>query len=109
MASCAASYTARPVANVTRLPPVVSVWPIDSVSATTGWMSCAVIPSTSAAIIAHEARLPPMSGEPVTTLALPSVLMLTVALDWNAALNQKPVATPRPRSLRPSLCGGGDR
>ena len=33
------------------------------------------------AIMAHEARLPPISGEPVTTLAVPSVLMLTVALD----------------------------
>ena len=49
--------------------------------------------------MAHEARVPPMSGEPVTTLAVPSLLMLTMAEDWNPALNQKPEATPRPTGL----------
>ena len=54
------------------------------------------MPSSSAAISAIEARLPPMSGLPVTTVAVPSSLRLTVALDDSPMLNQYPAATPRP-------------
>jgi hypothetical protein len=72
-ASCAASYTAWPVARVVLLPPLTSVWPIESVSATTGLTSSMSSPSTSAVIIAIEARDPPISTEPVTTLAVPSL------------------------------------
>ena len=46
------------------------------------------MPSSSAAISAIEARLPPMSGLPVTTVAVPSSLRLTVALDDSPMLNQ---------------------
>ena len=98
-ASLAASYTAMPVAKVMRLPPVTSVWPIESVSAMIGRTSVTASPSTSAVIIAIEAREPPISGEPVTTLAVPSAWILTVADDCMPALNQKPEATPRPRNL----------
>ncbi len=98
-ASLAASYTAMPVAKVTRLPPVTSVWPIESVSATIGRTSVTGSPSTSAVIIAIEAREPPISGEPVTTLAVPSAWIFTVAEDCMPALNQNPDATPRPRNL----------
>ena len=41
--------------------------------------------------------MPPISTEPVITLAVPSAWMLTVAEDCMPALNQKPAATPRPR------------
>ena len=54
-------------------------------------------------IIAIEAREPPISTEPVTTLAVPSLWILTIAEDWKPMLNQKPVATPRPRFLPSSL------
>ena len=85
-----------PVANVARLPSVMSVKPTDSVSATIGVMRSTASPSSSAAIKAMEARLPPMSGLPVTTAAVPSSLRLTVADDCSPMLNQNPVATPRP-------------
>jgi hypothetical protein len=52
-------------------------------------------------------RVPPISGEPVTTFAVPSLLMLTVAEDCSPALNQKPEATPRPTGL-PSGVGSAD-
>ena len=54
------------------------------------------MPSSSAAMLAVEAREPPMSGWPVITTTVPSSLMLTWALDSPPALNQKPLATPRP-------------
>ncbi len=57
----------------------------------------ALMPSTSAAIIAIEARLPPISTEPVITLAVPSLWTLTTAEDWPPAWNHTPMATPRPR------------
>ena len=77
-----------PVANVARLPSVMSVKPTASVSPTTGRMSMGSMPNSSAAISAIEARLPPMSGLPVTTVAVPSSLRLTVALDDSPMLNQ---------------------
>ena len=54
------------------------------------------MPSSSAAMFIIEAREPPMSGWPVTTTTVPSSLTLTWALDSPPALNQKPLATPRP-------------
>src|SRR5947209_4305631 len=47
-------------------------------------------------MIACAARVPPISGLPVTTAALPSPLSVTVALEFMPALNQKPTAIPRP-------------
>ena len=58
-----------PVAKVVRLPPVSMEKPIEAVSATIGRTFSIGRPSTSAAIIAIEAREPPMSGLPVTTTA----------------------------------------
>ena len=55
------------------------------------------MPSTSAVIIAIAARDPPISVEPVMTLAVPSVWIFTVADDCMPALNQNPAAKPRPR------------
>ena len=54
------------------------------------------MPNSSAAMSAIDARLPPMSGEPVTTLTVPSSLTCTTALEFRPALNQNPLATPRP-------------
>jgi len=54
------------------------------------------MPISSAAMSAIEARLPPMSGLPVSTEADPSSLMCTVALELPPKLNQKPLATPLP-------------
>jgi hypothetical protein len=87
---------AMPVANVTRLPPVTCVKPIEAVSATIGFTRSTGIPSVSAAIIAIEAREPPISGLREATLTEPSSLMCTCALDAPPTLNQKPQATPRP-------------
>ena len=92
---------AIPVAKVVRLPPVTLVKPTESVSATTGRTWCACSPSTSAACMAMEARVPPMSVEPSTRLTVPSSLTLMVQEDCRPTLNQKPWATPRPRR-RPS-------
>jgi len=50
--------------------------------------------------------VPPISGDPVTTFAVPSLLMLTVAEDWKPALNQKPEATPRRRGVYHSASQG---
>ena len=85
-----------PVAKVTRLPPVRSLKPIDSVSTTTGRTCSTGMPSSSAAISASDAREPPMSGQPDITTAEPSSLIDTFADDDRPALNQKPQATPRP-------------
>ena len=57
------------------------------------------MPSSSAVILAMEAREPPISGWPVVTTTLPSSVMFTWALLSPPALNQKPLATPRPWSL----------
>ena len=84
-----------PVAKVARLPSVTSVKPTDSVSATTGVIRWTSMPSSSAAMRAMEARLPPMSGLPVITVAVPSSLRFTVALDCSPMLNQNPVPMPR--------------
>ena len=54
------------------------------------------MPSASAAMIAIDAREPPMSGFGSTTTAVPSSLMCTAALVCPPMLNQKPEATPRP-------------
>ena len=40
------------------------------------------MPSSSAAMRAIEARLPPMSGEPVSTLTVPSSFTFTVAEEF---------------------------
>jgi len=48
-------------------------------------------------MIAIDAREPPMSVEPSTRFTLPSALTMTVTLERIPPLNQKPVATPRPR------------
>ena len=95
--SSAASCTAQPVAKVVRLPPVVPVQPIESVSTMAGFTSSYGMPSDSAWVIAIEARWPPMSTEPITRLTVPSALTLAYAADSLPPLNQKPIATPRPR------------
>ena len=92
----AAWVTAMPVAKVVRLPPVSMEKPMEAVSATIGRTFSIGRPSTSAAIIAMEAREPPMSGLPVITTALPSSLTFTAAVLSPPTLNQKPTATPRP-------------
>src|SRR5581483_7546821 len=100
--SCAASYAAHPVANVVRLPPVTAVYPIESVSTTVGRTSSAAIPRTSAACIAMDVRVPPISVDPSTRFTVPSAFTLIVQLDSNPTLNQNPTATPRPRFGPPS-------
>ena len=85
-----------PTAKVTRLPPVMPEKPIEAVSPTIGRHFSMGMPSTSAAIIASEAREPPMSGLAETTLTVPSSLTWTAAEDSPPMLNQKPEATPRP-------------
>jgi hypothetical protein len=75
---------------------VTSVYPLLSVSATLGFTRSTGMPSSSATISAWATRVPPMSGFPVTTAALPSMFSVTVALEFIPALNQKPQAMPRP-------------
>ena len=77
---------------------VTSVKPAVSVSATIGRTRSTGMPSSSDTISACAARVPPMSGLPVTTAALPSAPSVTVALELMPALNQKPQARPRPCS-----------
>ncbi len=43
-----------------------------------------------------EARVPPISGVPVTSVAVPSSLILSETQVSPPMLNQKPEATPRP-------------
>ena len=86
--STAASCAAQPVAYVTRLPPVTSVFPIESVSTTVGWTSCAPIPRTSAACIETAVRLPPMSVDPSTKFKVPSLLTAILTDDLKPTLNQ---------------------
>jgi hypothetical protein len=52
-----------------------------SVSATTARTRSIGIPSSSAAIIASEIRVPLRSGHPETTTAVPSSFRFTAALD----------------------------
>ncbi len=92
----AACVVAMPVAKVTRLPPVRNEKPIELVSATIGRTRSTGMPRISAAIIAIEAREPPISGVPTATTAVPSSLTWIAALDSPPMLNQKPEATPRP-------------
>ncbi len=89
-------------AKVTRLPPVRFEKPTLAVSPISTFTRLWWMPKSSAAMLAVEARLPPMSGWPVTTTTVPSSLMFICALDSPPALNQKPEATPRPW-LGPSL------
>src|SRR5262249_12451331 len=95
--SCAVSYDAQPVLNVTPLPPVLEVKPTESVSPTDGLTSSIGIPSTSASCWDTEARVPPISGEPSTSLTLPSGLTIAMALEGPVPWPQNPLATPRPR------------
>ena len=85
-----------PVAKVTRLPPVRPEKPIEVVSAIIARTRSTGRPRVSAAIIAIEAREPPMSGLLDTTVAPPSSSTCTAAEDSPPMLNQKPQATPRP-------------
>ena len=75
-------------AKVTRLPPVRFEKPTVAVSPISTLMRLGWMPSSSAAMLAVEAREPPMSGWPVMTRTLPSSVMLTCALDSPPALNQ---------------------
>ena len=61
-----------------------------------GLMRATSMPSSSAAIWASAIRVPLRSGLPETRTAVPSSLMLRMALDSPPLLNQKPEATPRP-------------
>ncbi|MND02449.1 hypothetical protein D3C83_218320 [compost metagenome] len=54
------------------------------------------MPSSSAAIRLIEARLPPMSGVPTDSTAVPSPFRFRLTQVWPPKLNQKPEATPRP-------------
>ena len=96
MTFSAACTVAMPVAKVTRLPPVTWVKLIEAVSATIGLTRSIGTPRVSAAIIAIEAREPPISGLPEATLTEPSSLTCTAALNSPPTLNQKPQAMPRP-------------
>ena len=75
-------------AKVTRLPPVRFEKPMLLVSPISTWTLLWSMPSSSAAMLAVEAREPPMSGWPVITTTVPSSLMFTWALDSPPALNQ---------------------
>ena len=65
------------------------------------------MPSSSAAMIAIDAREPPMSGLPVRTTAEPSMFTETIALDCRPALNQKPRRCRGPGSSRAAPCSAG--
>ncbi len=90
----AASTTAMPVAKVTREPPVEPLKPMEVVSATVARTRSMGRPRVSAAIIAMEAREPPMSGLEETTVTPPSSSTWTAAELSPPMLNQKPAATP---------------
>ena len=79
--SCAARMAALPVSTAMRLPPVAPVQPTESVSTTLGLTSSAFIPRISAACMAIDVRLPPMSTEPVMRLIVPFALTFIVAED----------------------------
>ena len=75
-------------AKVTRLPPVRFEKPMLLVSPISTCTLLWSMPRSSAAMLAVEAREPPMSGWPVMTTTEPSSLMLIWALDSPPALNQ---------------------
>ena len=54
------------------------------------------MPSTSAACMATETLVPPISAEPSTRFMVPSPLTAMVQLDSDPPFIQKPTATPRP-------------
>ena len=54
------------------------------------------MPSSSAAIMASEARKPPMSGVPAISERPPSSFKVSATEVSPPMLNQKPEATPRP-------------
>ena len=100
------------MAKVVRLPPVLSLKPTESVFTTCGRSRPRRRMSmVSASCMAIDAREPPMSGEPSTRLTEPSELTLAETLDLPPQLNQKPLATPRPRFACPRAgrCSGGAR
>ena len=88
-----------PPAKVTRLPPVEALNPIAVVSPTTGRTLSYGTPSTSATIIAIEAREPPMSGWPSVTVTVPS------SLTWQEALEFAAGVVPVTRSDAAALVG----
>ena len=75
-------------AKVTRLPPVRFEKPMLLVSPISTCTLLWSMPSSSAAMLAVDAREPPMSGWPVITTTVPSSLTLIWALDSPPALNQ---------------------
>ena len=79
--SSAAICAAMPVAYVVRLPPVISVNAIESVSGTIGCTSSIAIPSVSASCIAIDVRVPPMSIDPSRSVTVPSAFTIACALD----------------------------
>ena len=91
--SCLITFSADCVttiaeAKVTRLPPVRFEKPTLAVSPISTFTRLWWMPRSSAAMLAVEARLPPMSGWPVITTTLPSSVTFTCALDSPPALNQ---------------------
>ena len=94
------------MAKVTRLPPVTSVCPTESVSATIGFTSSTGIPNVSANCMAIEVRVPPMSVEPSSSVTLPSLFSLASTLEVKPMLNQNPEAMPRPRFLPGAVSSG---
>ena len=70
--------------------------PTLSVSTTVGLTSSTGIPRTSAACIAIEVRLPPISVDPSLRFIVPSLLTAISQADASPMLNQNPIATPLP-------------
>ena len=92
-----------------RLPPVTSVWPIESVSATIGRTSSTVKPEHLGRDHRHRGARAADIDRAGDDAGVPSLWMLTVAEDCMPPLNQKPEATPRPRLLPVKLatCSAG--
>ena len=88
LTSSAAAIAAWPVLKVTPLPPVLEVWPTESVSATSGRTSSTSRPRVSANCWATEVRVPPMSGEPSARCTVPSALTTATALEGPEPLPQ---------------------
>ncbi len=85
-----------PVEKVALLPPVRKLKPREFVSPITGLISSIGTPSSSAAIIAIDAREPPISVVPSVRPTVPSSLIVIDELVSPPMLNQNPEATPRP-------------
>ena len=60
------------------------------------------MPSSSAQMLAIEAREPPMSGWPVVTTTLPSSVMLTCALEFAAGVEPEAGGDAAALQLGPS-------